>query len=466
MKQLATKIRSYLVPLAGLAAILGAVQDLITPLSSFGFWAAAIALAFGITIFLIPESSRFGAYIKSVTDNWKKPLVVSTLTLVVILGFLGMFSDASKDDKGVLANNFEAFKELQAKLLGIEKKIQQTNELVTENLETTKSVKEDTQEIVKNTRKSSRELLFDKGYDVRDSNSFFSAVMESSDQEFEPLMDAFKEAGFKINTRLNMPEGGLNNTYVTNEEKAKMFFTPATTGVIDLLVPLKIKPTRLDVISQVWSIDVGSHRSPISEGYARMKHASLPWDKVLPLITHPQIDFASGEDLGFSLISHRLKRKGNLTTKRGKYNGLHYSAIFGYTQFIDYFIRKNIDIDSTTETGYTALALAIELDQLEYARELRQRGAQLTSHNYLAVEIAMFKAMEFARENSSGEPEQNPFLDFVPNNVPEEILKDVFTVREQYINHDKKTYGESYQGQLQKLFVNYAGRTRVSFAAE
>jgi hypothetical protein len=474
MKTNFQKIKSNFIPIALLAVFLGAAQDLLTPLLAIGIKGGVILLGLAVIIFFIPEHSRFGQALKNMTDNWKLPLIVSLFTLSGIVLLLSVFTEQSEKENGILASNIAAFATIQSSLLGIETELAETKARVEENLEVTKSVKQDTTEIekvtaetfilssktlnntdtiVKNTQKNAYEELSVRGLKPNDRIDFIKSVKDSSWDEFVELMDIYKGTNFNLLTEVTMPDAVLEHDYNNNLDKGATFYLPSKVLLFNVLTILKTDIKRLDYLVELFDIDVALQISPISSGYARNQFTDgMPYQMFMQQITHPQIDIASGDDLGTSLISHRLEREQKLTDKRGAYHSIHFMASMNYPEYLEWHLQKGADINARTHTGYTPLAIALEKGHLEMAELLIKHGARLKAGGSVAVEIALLSALAHNNANpSDGSTEryytvkENPYFMLLKNNgeqkINDGIRRSVTKVYEAYYEYELKTYG-------------------------
>jgi Txe/YoeB family toxin of Txe-Axe toxin-antitoxin module len=502
MKTTFQRIKSNLIPIAILAAAAGAIQDLLTPLMVFGIKAGVAIVVLGLVILIIPEQSKLGIKIKDITDNWKTPLVVSLFILGLLVITASVVTEQSNEDSGILASKFPALATIQSSLLNIEKEIAETKKLVEVNIEVTNSVKEDTteikdmtiainndtteikkdtketlqqgtktlkntEEIINNIRKNPFEELTSRGLRPNNNEDFVNSVKQSSEQEFKELMHIYKASNFNVLKEVDMPDAALMYNYNDDAEASNFFFIPSKARLLDILFAVKADYNRIRFISDLFNISIAEVTSPVANGYARMKYALGPFH-YLDIITHPQIDMATGEDVDFSLISHRLKRDSNLTKKRGGYSPLHYVSVYGYLEYLEPLIASGLNINALSHAGYTPLTLAIESGNIEMANALISKGAKLTINKSIAVEVALIKGLAYNKpKTSNGMPNKfhsvndNVYFKLLTrnsiNSLPPEIYESVLSIYKKYFDYE--TYSkrqDSYKQYIQWLKANYA----------
>ena len=133
----------------------------------------------------------------------------------------------------------------------------------------------------------------------------------------------------------------------------------------------------------------------------------------------------------------------------------------GYKEYLTPLLAKGVDINGTTYTGYTPLALAIESGHLEMAELLLKHGANFKEANAVSIEIALIKALN-TYEDDKGVVKyyslnENPYINFLISHgvskYPQAIKATVENVYAKYIDDVIKNYGN--QSEKLKVYKTY-----------
>ncbi|NYR13901.1 ankyrin repeat domain-containing protein [Pseudoalteromonas sp. MIP2626] len=461
MKSAYEKLKSLFLPIVAISAIAGIFQDLFLPLAKFGIKVGVAFIVVGTLFIFVQEKSRLSEKIKEITDNWKYPIIFSLYLIGILIITCAVYTQQSGKKNGILASKFPALETIQKSLLGIDEKITSIKSTVEENNKTTNEIKNDTDILIKNTTKNAYQELSARGLQPNNHYDFIKSVKDSNWAEFTELMTIYEKANFNLLKELQMPEPVLEHGYLSDQDKAQSFFTPSKTNVISALILLKTDFKKVKFITNLFDLEIKELISPISNGYARSKYANLPFDQMLSLITHPQINVATGEDINLSLISHQLKRNENITEKRGRYNLLHYVAVMGYKEYLGPLLAEGVDINGTSYTGYTPLALAVEVGNIDMAELLLKHGADFKKANTVSIEIALIKALN-PYESKKGivtyySLYENPYIKFLISHgiskYPIAIQATVENIYAKYIDDAVKTYGS--QNEKVRIYKTY-----------
>lgn len=461
MKSAYEKLKSLLLPIVAISAVAGIFQDLFLPLAKFGIKVGVAFIVVGTLFIFVQENSRLSKKIKEITNNWKYPIISSLYLIGILIITCAVYTQQSGKKNGILASKFPALETIQKSLLGIDEKVTSIKSTVEENNETTNEIKNDTDILIKNTTKNAYQELSARGLQPNSHYDFIKSVKDSNWAEFTELMTIYKKANFNLLKELQMPEPVLEHSYLDDADKSQSFFTPSKTNVISALILLKTNFKKVKFITDLFDLEIKELVSPVGNGYARGKYANLPFEQMLSLVTHPQINVATGEDINFSLISHQLKRNKNITVNRGRYNFFHYVAVMGYKEYLDPLLAEGVDINGTSYTGYTPLALAIESGHFDMAKLLLQHGADFKKANTASIEIALIKALN-PYEDEKGivtyySLYENPYLNLLINHgvskYPQAIQANVENIYAKYIDDAIKNYGS--QNEKARIYNTY-----------
>jgi hypothetical protein len=440
------KITELILPITVIGGFLGAVQDILAPLSKFGIWAGFCLVALGVFLIVVPEASAPGRLIKRMSSHWKTPLVFSFFILGAITITASSFSteNVNKGGKGILADNISAFNVLQQEILALSKETNEivkdtnkvvkdtnvvvkdtnsvtkdTNTVVKTTQEVVKSTQENVEVILKNTKMTATKKLAELSYRVGDQNDFFRAVDELEGHELIDTLNLFKDAQLKLSRKTRVyPDLFSEN----NDRNVLLLRMPKRANLIHSLVYLDYP---IDKIITVLSIFEGSEKliTPVADWYA--------WQSINPNIGqsayghdvfHPQMIVGDGSSSADrSLISYSRKRANDETTERGGYALVHTAAAMGEINLLKALIKRGHSLNQTSESGYTPLALAIENEQLTTAHFILENSVDVSVNNYITLEIALIKMLDGyypfegavmpASDNSPvfGDPKSNPY---------------------------------------------------------
>lgn len=465
---LGKKITELVLPITVIGGFIGAVQDIISPISKFGIWAGISFASLAVILICIPEDSKLGMLIKKISQHWKTPLIFSFIILTAITFLCANITSKSiaNGGNGVLSDKIQIFAEIQNEILSLaretnvivkdtNKTVKDTNSVVKTTQQTVNKTNDDVQTILENTRMTATKKLAELSYRVGDQSDFFRAVQELSGQELHDVLSLFKDAQLKLSRQTNVWPDLF--TY-DNERNALLLRMPKLTNLVHALIYLDYP---IEKILAVLNVFEGSEylKSPVADFYAEQS-INPTLANVRTNVTHPQrLTGSNHSDVNFSLISYPRKRDGKETKQRGGYTLMHTAAAMGNLRLIEVLINRGHNSDEISISGYTPLALAIENEHIEVAKFILSNEVDVSKNNFIAFEVTLLKmfdgyypdkgspisAMLEEHKYALGEPQDNPYFKLAKmiqsksSSTPKSIIyavKDVYKTNVNLVHKD------------------------------
>lgn len=366
------KVVRLFLPVGAIAGIAGIVQDLIVPLAQIGMWLGLVALGIGLVFLLIGEQSRLGVWLKGVSQHWKMPLVAAFLFLGVSILAMAEISAKYEEDNGYLASNYEVMEGVQATLLSI---VGQANVIRDTAKETTAIIRntgDNLDDTANNLRKTAEDKLHQLGHSVTDVEQIFRIFTGYQGDALKQRLQLLKDSEFNL-TRSVRPYNYWGNAYAVRMNE--VIRLPRRMRLADALVALEL-PHSVWRETLSYFPELLTDRSQSTRGYA--------------LEDYP---YTRSDDIQYGWISIRNGATApSHKDMRGGYTLLHTAVVLNSYTSADALLQLQADVNATTESGYTPLALASEHGTFDVAELLLQYGADAATDNWLAVEIALLRA--------------------------------------------------------------------------
>lgn len=474
------KLSELFLPLTAIGGFVGVIQDIVSPLAKIGVWTGFIFIIIGIILILIREDSKFGSFIQNISGHWKTPIVASFFVLGITTFTFSYFSSQSikEGGKGVLVDNVKVLSVLQKDLLGLQDSVHDikivttdTNKIVKDSAVVLNKTSENVDVILENTNMTATKMLLEKGYSISNHDDFFRAIDELDGDSLKEVLSLFNESQFLLSRKVKIfPDLFSDN----NKRNRKLLRMPKHANVIHGLVYLNYP---IEKILTVFNIFKGSENlvTPKADWYAEQSINPIIGANYRGVeVFHPQ-GLLGGAESSFnkSLISYPRNRNQIETTKRGEYSLIHTAAAMGDIELLSVLLDRGHDINKQTVSGYTALALAIENEQISVAKYLLDSGVDVSINGHVAFEIALLKMIEgyypligasgpVHAKRSLGFPKNNPYYKISSDirkkisSKPEDIIVTVNNLYSKQVNVFRKLLKEQgdYTGSIYKARIS------------
>lgn len=439
-------VRLFL-PVGAIAVIAGIINDLIVPLAQLGIWFGIFTFSIGLMLLLVSDSSRLGIWLKKLSRHWKMPLVCVFLFLGIATLVMAEISARYEEENGYLASNYELIQGMQLSILSI---VGQANTIRDTAQETSEAMGQTDRNLAltkDNLRNTAEDELYQLGHSVTDVDQIFSIFTGYQSDALKMRLQLLHKTEYDLYRSVRPYSYWGKAASARMNEIARL---PRRMRLADGLVALELPVSVWEEILTYFP-ELVSDSSISTRGYALEDY---PYSRP-PNLQYGFISVRNGAE---------LPRHDEI---RGGYTLLHTSVALNSLISADALLKLNADVNVTSTSGYTPLALASEHGSFEIARLLIQHGADPAAHDWLAVEIALLRAsQELTRQfNQVGTPtmkyltvEHNEYIKFaeellngqpLPNNVRARTLE--------YYRRFKRSLNSSQKKELQRYMTRVEG---------
>ena len=259
--------------------------------------------------------------------------------------------------------------------------------------------------IAKNTKKTPVDQLQSEfGLNGLSPDSFFQAMTNLKEQHLERALTLFNEAGFNLDQQVdawNICQRWLPE--YSGDVKIRFMVTPASINLISCAVIAGFNLDKLKVLFSVFDYPLNSVGG-LSQNYILKQLGDNNLQDMAKLLGHV-VESANpsdlfGYDYDYSLISFSQLKNKALDHKRGRYTLLHYAAVFDRVDVADFLIKNGAKLNTTSYSGYTPLALSIELGSNDFINFITTNDEYIkmskNEDQSISFEIALIKAFKYS----------------------------------------------------------------------